>query len=283
MTDRDTIIDKDDMRARWRERGPHWDGQADVIAEMADKMNRPLIDAAEVRPGHVVLDLASGAGEPALTIAREIGPTGYVTATDLVDEMLAGCRRRADQAGLANIGFRLADMEALPFDDDSFDRVTCRFGIMFVPDPDKALREIRRVLKRGGMAALMIWGPRAATTIFSVFADAGRAVFGDDPRLDFDTQFRFGEKEKLVDLFTAAGFEDSSETDLFFEPTVPADRPFWEPQLQMSMGTVLGSASKGQIKALNQDIKERFREYRSGDALKLSVHAKIAKGSKPAT
>ena len=102
--------------------------EADQMADMADRFNQPLIDAIGVAPGHDVLDLASGTGEPALSLARRVGPSGQITATDLVPEMLEGAKRRARAAGLANIRFEAADMERLPFPDSSFDRLTCQIG-----------------------------------------------------------------------------------------------------------------------------------------------------------
>ena len=120
--------EKEEIRRYWAERAPFWEQQAETVTEMADRFNQPLLDSVDIGPGHRVLDLASGAGEPALTIARRVSPEGSVTATDLVDDMLAGARRRADAARLDNIRFRQADMENLPFPDQSFDRLTCRFG-----------------------------------------------------------------------------------------------------------------------------------------------------------
>ena len=106
------------------------------------------------------VDLASGPGEPAVTIARLVGPDGGVVATDLVEEMLAGARRRIAD-GVGNLEAQTADMQDLPFADGSFDRVTCRFGIMFAPEPARAFAEVRRVLRPGGKCAFMVWGPRA--------------------------------------------------------------------------------------------------------------------------
>ena len=118
-----------------------------------------LIDAARLQPGMQVLDLASGSGDPALTLAQMVGPSGHVTATDLVPEMLAVAAEQAHQQGLTNLTFRQADAESLPFPDGAFDLVTCRFGIIYCPNPGKALREICRVLRPGGRAALVAWGP----------------------------------------------------------------------------------------------------------------------------
>ena len=161
------------VRANWTARSTAWDRWSDTIAQLAQRMNAPLLDAADLAPGQAVLDLASGIGEPALDIARRVGETGVVTATDMVPAMLVGARRRAAEAKLANIRFEIVDMEALPFADAAFDRVLCRFGIMFSPSADVALAEARRVLVPGGRAAYMVWGPRVDNTIFEVVQTVG--------------------------------------------------------------------------------------------------------------
>ena len=278
----DASLDKEQVRARWRARGPHWDSQADGLADMADRMNRPMLEAAAIAPGQDVLDLASGTGEPALTIARQAGATGRVTATDLVDEMLAGCRRRAAAAGLTNIAFELADMEELPFADGRFDRVTCRFGLMFAPRPDRALAEAHRVLKPGGRATFMVWGPRADTIMFGIIAAAGTAVFGDDPIFDFETPFRLGAPGQLAALFDAAGFTGTAENDLHFAPKAPTDQRFWAPQLKMGLGPRLETATDAELAALEDAIRDGLAPYRDGDVYALRAHAKLVSGDKPA-
>ena len=106
-----------------------------------------------------MLDLATGTGEPALTIAGIVGPSGRVTASDLGSGMLGYAASRARERALANITFEVADAHDLPFGDSLFDRVTCRWGVMYFADSVGALREVRRVLKPGGRAAFAAWGP----------------------------------------------------------------------------------------------------------------------------
>jgi SAM-dependent methyltransferase len=104
-----------------------------------------IVRAAQVTPGMEVLDIASGTGEPALTLAET---AGHVTATDLGPQMLVSAEENARARGVGNVTFTHADVHELPFGDASFDRVTCRFGIMYFADVDRALGEIRRVLAR---------------------------------------------------------------------------------------------------------------------------------------
>jgi ubiquinone/menaquinone biosynthesis C-methylase UbiE len=116
-----------------------------------------VIEAARIRPGMRVLDLATGTGQPALTIARLVGPGGHVTATDISAAMLETAEENARAAGITNITFRQTDAHELPFADASFDAVTCTIGAMYFVEIRKALEEVRRVLRPGGRAAFACW------------------------------------------------------------------------------------------------------------------------------
>src|SRR5882762_2432904 len=139
--------------AAWRK----WHAQ---IATFTHGATEAIIEAAHLRPGMRVLDLASGVGDPALSIAREVAPSGRVTATDLGPGMISLAEELARKKGLTNIEFREASAESLPFPNESYDVLTCRFGIMFFPDLPKALRECLRVLKPGGRAVFVAWGKK---------------------------------------------------------------------------------------------------------------------------
>src|SRR5258708_6290677 len=139
--------------AAWRK----WHAQ---IAAFTRGATEAIVEAAHLRPGMRVLDLACGVGDPALSIAAEVVPSGRVTATDLGPGMMSLAEELARQRGLTNIDFREANAESLPFADESYDVLTCRFGVMFFPDLPKALRECLRVLKSGGRAAFVAWGKK---------------------------------------------------------------------------------------------------------------------------
>ena len=196
------------VRADWAGRGRHWDRRADEIAEQAARMNAPLIEAADIATGQQVCDIATGAGEPALSVAVLVGAEGRVFATDLCPEMVLGARRRAAAQGLRNITFRTADMLALPDADSAFDRVICRFGLMFCPAPARAAAEALRVLKPGGRVAYLVWGPREETTMFVVFVAAAEAVLGpldEVEEIDLARPFSLGAPGALATALTEGG------------------------------------------------------------------------------
>ena len=194
--------------AAWRK----WHAQ---IAAFTRGATEAILEAAHLRPGMRVLDLACGVGDPALSIAAEVAPSGGVTATDLGPGMMSLAEDLARKKGLANIEFREANAESLPFAEASFDVLTCRFGIMFFPDLGKALRECLRVLKPGGRAVFVAWGkkeqPFFTTTAGIILKRV--PVPPPPPDLDGPSLFMFGERGRLRRALESAGFSNVHEED----------------------------------------------------------------------
>ena len=280
MAEAPAPLDKAEVARNWKVRSRAWNHWAAHMERMAERFNQPLLDAAEVSAGQRLLDLASGVGEPALSAARRVGPEGSVTATDLVPEMLDGARRRAAEAGLDNMEFRVADMEALPFDDAAFDRLTCRFGIMFCPEPVSALKEACRVLRAGGRAAWMVWGPLSDTTMFNVIQHQVRAALGLDPPGDLP-QFRFGSAGLLSEMLASAGFAEVGERELRFTPRPSRGERFWQAPMEMSFGAELAELSDAERAEVDGQVEEAFSEFLDGGEYRLAAHVRIGTGLKP--
>ena len=132
---------------------PGWGSQYRLVASekwrvksaaLGKPVTEGLVNFAQPTPGMRVLDLASGTGEPAITLAGRVGPSGHVTALDLSKELLEIASKRAQDRGLTNFTTKQADAHYLPFPDESFDLATSRFGVMFFRRPEQALGELRR-------------------------------------------------------------------------------------------------------------------------------------------
>ena len=184
---------------------------AKITAQQVN-MREALIQHARLEPGMRVLELACGTGDPAVEIARRVGPEGRVTATDLSAQMLDVCRKNASAAGLANMDFAVADAEELQFPSASFDRVTSRLGVMYFVDVQRALAEIKRVLVPGGVVALQVWGPPEESPYFAnAVGPFMQRLSPPAPPPDAPSPLRFAPPGKLVDALTAVGFRDTRE------------------------------------------------------------------------
>jgi len=131
-------------------------GDYGVIGATLQIVGELLCEAADVRAVHRVLDVAAGNGNATLAAARRFA---RVTSTDYVPGLLQRGRQRADAEGLANVSFEVADVEALPYPDASFDVVLSTFGVMFAPDHERAAAEMTRVCRPGGRIGLASWTP----------------------------------------------------------------------------------------------------------------------------
>jgi ubiquinone/menaquinone biosynthesis C-methylase UbiE len=186
---------------RWRQ----------LSAAMGRQVTQAIVAEAQVAEGMTVLDIASGTGEPAISIARLLKGTGSVVASDISPQALAVGEERARQSGLTNIQFAQADAHHLSFADASFDRVTCRLGIMFFADPARTLREVRRVLKPGGRASFLAWGTReqpyfetTVGTILRLLPEVALPASGA-------AMFKFGSPGTLSQALREAGFAHAEE------------------------------------------------------------------------
>ncbi len=275
----------EDYRKRQREfyqsNAVGWDVWAASVAEQSEGFNNPLIEAAGVAEGMKILDLASGAGEPALTVARLVGPAGHVTASDLSPAMLAIAEARAKEAGLANMDFEIGELDALPFDDDAFDAVISRFGIMYSPEPERALAEARRVTKSGGRIAFMVWGPIETNAMLWTVLDVGNRITGHFEGDELTHPFCYAGPGSLGRYFEGAGLSDVREEDHEFAPRIPKSVPFWQPLIGMNFGGALATMSEPEKAALEEAVASAFAPTLKDDKYHVSAHIRVISGACP--
>ncbi len=274
---------KEEVRRDWTDGAAGWRKWNAQFAFMTRAATEAIVQAAQVEPGMQVLDLASGAGEPALTLAEAVAPNGHVMATDLVPEMLALGEEVAQERRLRNISFKQADAEAIPFADKSFDVVTCRLGVMFFPDPAMALRETRRVLKPGGRAAFVAWGPIDQNASFmSTLGVILKYVQLPPPDPEAPSPFRFAKPGSLSAVLSQNGFVEIQEESR----TIPMPFPgsvdeSWESIKDMAAGPfrrlVEGLDPKLRDTVVNE-IKANIGRYYDGNQVNLSGGIVLASG-----
>jgi ubiquinone/menaquinone biosynthesis C-methylase UbiE len=171
-------------------------------AQLAGAQRR-LLQCASLVPGERVLDVACGTGLVTFRAAEAVGRNGRVLGIDLSGQMIETARRGAEQREAPQASFARMDAEALSLSAASFDVALCSLGLMYMPDPAKAVREMRRVLRPGGRLVVSVWGERSACGWAAVFPIIDAEVASEVCPLFFS----LGHKGALAYLCSEAGFE----------------------------------------------------------------------------
>lgn len=270
----------------WKETARFWTRHRHTIRTMFAPLTVALIERAQIHEGQRVLDIAGGAGEPSLTIAGLIAPTGSVTYTDAVAEMMEAAQSEAKERGLTNVEFFQCTGDSLPFPDNSFDVVVCRLGVMLFPDPLSALREMLRVLKPEGRVALAVWHKSELNPFCYVITDImdrHLAPVATDP--EAPGAFRFAAAGKLSQMMKEAGASEAEESVLRFDIAAPLTKgEFWDMRSQTSdtLREKLARLSADERSEIAAEIEAALQEFFPSNQMKFPAQMIVASGSKPA-
>jgi ubiquinone/menaquinone biosynthesis C-methylase UbiE len=242
-----------------------------------------VIDRANLRPGLRVLDIGSAHGEPGIAIAAAVGPSGRVTLLDLAPQLLEIAAERASQEGLTNVDTEVADAHALPFGDESFDRVTSRLAAMYFADYPAAFREALRVLRRGGCATYLVWGPFEQPMFKDIIGVLFNYVAPPEDESGAPSPFRFSEPGTLARAMADAGFENVREESARVPTTFPGDPTrWWEWFVDMAppVQTWLASLDDGQRHAALNEIYAALRPFHDGRFVNLPIDVHVCSGER---
>lgn len=227
-----------------------------------------LLVAARLAPGQRLLDLASGPGLLAREAAAAVGPNGLALASDISEGQLSCC---PDLPRVA------ADGEALPFAAASFDRVVCGLGLMFFPDDQAALREMRRVLKADGRLALSVWGKEDEVPLVAAALACMRRLLLP-PRVARPSIFRFGAAGELERRLASADFCDIEIRRHVFTVEFPDAAAYWQAFLDLAGGAAesLSRLPAEKQQALAAAIGEDLAPHAVSDGYRLTSTVLIA-------
>ncbi len=262
------------QKTQWSAAAAGWERWGDWFDRNTGNLAGWLCDAAGLKPGHTVLDLACGAGQPSATAAERVRPGGRVIATDLAPDMVAVTKRKVHTLGLDNVEVREMDMQALTFPDAAFDAATCRFGLMFCPDPVKAVSEIRRVLKPGARFATAVWDVPAKNPFFtSITGVLGEFVPLPPPDPAAPGVFRLAPPGELERVLKAGGFSTVAVEARPMTLTYASLDEYWEIQTALAapLRAALGSLNADTIDQLKTKLFEALRPHTSGGTVKLAA------------
>jgi len=196
-------------REQWQQAAEAWHRWGPTLQTWLSPATQLMLDLAQVKPGSRVLDVAAGAGEPAMTIAERVGPSGYVLAIDISSNILEFATRSASERGLSNLETAVMDGENLELADQSFDVVTSRVGLIYFPDQHRALSEMRRVLKPGGRVAAIVYTTPENNRFFSIPVSIIRRRARIQPPLPGQPgPFSLHSASVLEQAYRHAGFRD---------------------------------------------------------------------------
>lgn len=280
-----SAIQETEIFREWRDSARFWKKHAQTIRQMFAPVTCALVEEAGIRQGHKVLDVAGGAGEPSLTIAELVGPSGMVMCTDAIPAMMAAAENEGQRRGLTNVEFRQCTADSLPFKDHQFDAAVSRLGVMFFPDPVAGVREMLRVTKIGGKVSLAVWAQSDVNPFAYIGTNVVSRYFEASPTApDVSHAFRFAEPGALGGVLRVAGADLVNQRVLRFQIEAsisPAE--YWQLRSETS-GTLrekLSKLSDEKKEQVAQSVQEAAREFFPNNEMRFPAQIIIVTGSKP--
>jgi len=281
MTSADEI--RDAQRARWAGLSSSWDKWGAIILDQLRPVGVAIIDSLDIADDQRHLDIASGTGEPGLSIAR-LAPRGSVVLTDLAAQMLEVAARRAAEQGLDNVITRVCSADDLPFEDASFDSVSVRFGYMFFPDLARASAEFVRVLRPGGRICSSVW-VRPEENPWTAIATQAIATETVVPPPDpvGPNMFRCAAPGFVSDLYAAAGLRDIAEWDVDLELVTRSPEQYWDMTSEhvSLVVTALQQVDEPARQRIRARVLAKASEFEKDGAVRIPGVARCVVGTKP--
>ncbi|HKV95285.1 MAG TPA: methyltransferase domain-containing protein [Candidatus Angelobacter sp.] len=246
-------------------------------AAMGASLTQAIVEAARVEPGMQVLDIACGTGEPAISLAA-LRVIGGVIGIDISPEPLKIAAERAAERGLTNAQFQQADAHKLPFPDESFHRITSRLGVMFFAEPLQALREMQRVLKPGGTATLMVWGPISQPYFETTIGTVLKLMPGSAVPAEGLKMFSFAEAGTLASALRQAKFSRAEERFVTLPfPWPGSPEELWEyfQSVAVPFASMLQSIHAPHRTAVDETVLREIGRYYDGETVKFTATVNI--------
>ena len=272
------------QRQDWNRVAGGWEKWDRFFDEQLACLNHRLVADARLRSGMKVLDLGSGTGYPAILGAQIVGATGHVTGMDLAEQMLAAARRKATALGLANMTFQPGDVTSLPFEANSFDAVTSRFCLMFLPEIPKAAVEIARVLKPGGWVAAAVWSaPEKNPSIGLSMMAIKQVVELPPPDPTAPGIFRLAKPGDLAGMLQQAGLIDVTDLEFLAEWSYASADEYYTSLMDIAapIQNLMARLSPAQTQEVKRLIIQAVTPYQNGNRIVFPFAVRIVVARKP--
>ncbi len=272
------------QRQDWNRVASGWEKWDHFFEGQMVFLNHRLAADARLRHGMRVLDLGSGTGYPALLAAQTVGATGDVIGIDLAERMLAVARRKAASLGLTNVTFRTGDATTLPFQTASFDAVTSRFCLMFLPEIPKAVSEIARVLRPGAWLAAAVWCSPDKNPSFRVSMEAiNQVVPLPPPDPSAPGIFRLATPGDLTGVLQQAGFVDVTEQEFLADWSYASAEEYYVSLMEIAapIQNLMATLSTDQMNEVKRLIIQSLGRYQREDRVTFPIAVRMVAARKP--
>jgi ubiquinone/menaquinone biosynthesis C-methylase UbiE len=261
------------------ERAEHW--QEDVERRRQDfaEATQRMLEAAKLKPGDHVLDIAAGTGDQSILAARRVGSSGSILATDSSAEMLGIAAQVVQQEGLTNITMRVMDAQQLDLPDNAFDAAICRLALMLIPNLQSALREIRRVLKPGGKLAALVWSAPEHNPLFALpLAIVSHYAGGTSSHRPHP--FALSDPGVFERELMEAGFDEVTTRALPFQSHYASLDAFLQSTASRLTADVMGQLRKPEQQQLLGEVREALSQFEGSHGLVAPAELLLGVGSK---
>jgi ubiquinone/menaquinone biosynthesis C-methylase UbiE len=244
---------REQQKASWNKFSAGWKKWDELTMDFLHPFGEAIVSSLAPKGSDVVLDIAAGTGEPGLTIASRLSD-GHVVITDLSEEMLEVAKENAARRGISNIKTQACDVCELPFDDHSFDAISCRFGFMFFPDMELAAKEMVRVLKPGGRLATSVWNvPEKNYWVTAIMSTINRNIDLPAPPPGSPGMFRCAQDGLIVELFRNAGLKNLTQLEVGGQLNSRTVDTYW------NMMTEVGAPIVAALSKADDETKDKIK------------------------
>jgi SAM-dependent methyltransferase len=279
----DPVAFKETTRQQWQNAAAAWQRWTPTLHAWLGPVTKAMLDQAKLQPGDSVLDLAAGAGEPSISAAERVGPTGHVLATDISSNILEFAMQAARERGLTNFETQVMDGEKPNLPDASFDAVLSRLGLIYFPDREGALRSAHRLLKSGGRVVVAGFSTPDQNRFFSIpITIIRRRAQLAPPAPGLPGPFSLGAPGVMEDMLRRAGFADVSaqavRTPLRLASAAECAR--FERESFGALGQMLASLPAAEQEAAWEEIESELRAFQSDAGFEASTELIVGAATK---
>jgi ubiquinone/menaquinone biosynthesis C-methylase UbiE len=264
----------------WNKSSVGWKKWDSMFMAFLRPMTDAMIAMMNIADDAHILDVATGTGEPGLTIASML-KTGKVTATDLSEKMLEVASENAVNRGIANFETVGCDVSSLPFENETFNAVSCRLGFMLFPDMELALQEMMRVLKTGGRLVAAVWSaPEKNFWVANSMPTMISRLQLNPPAPGAPGIWRCSHPGLMADLFRKAGLKDVREKEVTGKLLCGTIETYWNFITETSSPVAFFKADETLKQEIKEEVVGRVKEKYPNGNISLESGAIIISGQK---